>query len=55
MKAKANALRKFKKGFDKVGKYLDRKLIEPSRNVRRIREEKMKEMSEKAKRGEFNY
>ena len=43
-----------KKGVSRVGKFLDKELVEPSRNVNRIQNAKMLDMSKKAKAGEFN-
>lgn len=50
----SKVLQKAKGGAEKVGKFLDKQFIEPSRNVNRIKNAKMEEMSRKAKSGEFN-
>ena len=41
-------------GVKKVGGFLDKQFVEPSRRVNQIQREKMEEMSKKAKSGEFN-
>jgi hypothetical protein len=42
------------KGIKKVGKVLDKKFIEPSRNLNRIQKQKDDEMRRKAEAGEYN-
>lgn len=43
-----------KTGAKKVGSFIDKQFIEPSRNVNRIQDAKMKAMDKQAKSGAFN-
>lgn len=43
-----------KKAVKAIGGSIDKNFIEPSRNVNRIQNAKMKEMDRKARAGEFN-
>ena len=43
-----------KNAAKKVGGFLEKQFVEPTRNVNRIQNAKMQDMDKKAKRGDFN-